>query len=201
VAAETPALQSAPREPFLPASRPADPTPSPAPAFVAPAFERPARKESIQELVAFGLAMAGAGIGIASLFLPWANEQGIGIGNYSIGAPPPNQWGWGMPSAAPFFLLSLLVLGAASGSDLSQAKIPHLAAPIRQVTDVVLPMILGGIYLGVFLLYLTLPGGHAYGSGTVVLFVAGCLLIAGAVTALFFPAKPDDADSATAGKV
>jgi hypothetical protein len=140
------------------------------------------------------LAAAGAAIGIASLFLPWASEQGIGIGNYSIGAAPPNQWGWGMPSAVPLFLLSLLVLGAAAGSDKSQARLPHLATQIRQVTDLVLPLILGGLYLGVFLLYLTLPGPHAYGVGTVILFLAGCLLIAGGITTLFFPAKPGATD-------
>jgi hypothetical protein len=145
---------------------------------------------------------AGAVLGIASLFLPWANEQGIGIGNYLVSGwkGTPDQWGWSMPSAVPLFLISLLMLGAASGSDISQARLPNLAAQIRQVTDIVLPMILGGLYLGVFLLYLTLPGPHAYGVGTVVLFLAGCLLIGSGVTSLFFPSRPGDADTGGAGR-
>jgi hypothetical protein len=159
--------------------------PAQIPAF-APAADKPVRKESVTELIAFGMVAAGAVLGIASLFLPWANEQGIGIGNYSIHTPPPDQWGWGMPSAGPLFLLSILVLGAAAGSDRSQARLPNLAAAIRQVTDLILPMILGGLYLGVFLLYLTLPGPHAFGVGTVILFFGGCLLVGGGVTAVFF---------------
>jgi hypothetical protein len=176
----------------LPPRAPAVPPAPPSLAF-APAAEKLFLKESVPELIAFGLEAAGAVLGIASLFLPWANEQGIGIGNYSIGAPPPDQLGWGMPSAVPLFLISLLILGAASGSDISQAKLPDLAAQIRQVTDIVLPMILGGLYLGVFLLYFTLPGPHAYGVGTVVLLLAGCLLIASGVTSLFFPPKAGEA--------
>ncbi|HEX7491994.1 MAG TPA: hypothetical protein VF337_09865 [Candidatus Limnocylindrales bacterium] len=178
---------------------PALPPASPIAAFT-PAAEKPVRKESIPELIAFGLAVAGAALGIASLFLPWANGQGIGIGNYSTHTPPPDQWGWGMPSAVPLFLLSLLVLGAVSGSDVSQARLPHLASPIRQVTDLILPLVLGGLYLGVFLLYFTLPGSHAYGVGTVILFLAGCSLIGGGVTALFFPPEPGGADTNRAGR-
>jgi hypothetical protein len=173
---------------WAPAAQP----PFPA-ALVALAAGKPVRKESIPELIAFGLVAAGSVLGIASLFMPWANQQGIGIGNYSLGTPPPDQWGWGMPAALPLFLTSLLMVGAAAGSDASQVRLPNLAAPIRQVTDLILPMVLGGLYLGVFLLYLTLPGPHAYGSGTVVLCLGGCLLIGGGVTALFFPPKSADA--------
>jgi len=36
-----------------------------------PALDQPARKESTQALVAFGLIAAGSLIGMASLFLPW----------------------------------------------------------------------------------------------------------------------------------
>jgi hypothetical protein len=64
---------------------------------------------------------------------------------------------------------------------------------IRQVTDLIMPMVLGGLYAGVFLLYLTLPDG--YGVGASILFVAACLLISGGVITLFFPpemaASPD----------
>jgi len=151
-----------------------------------------ARKETTQELVAFGLVVAGAGSGIASLFLPWAGSVGIGIG--STGSPPPNDWGWDMPAAIPLFLLSALVLGTASGSDRAQVRLPNFATLIARVTDLVLPMILGGLYLGVFLLYLTLPWGC--GGGVFGILLGSGLLIAGGVVTLFFP---PDAASGTAG--
>ena len=146
---------------------------------------KPARKESTQALVAFGLVTAGAVIGMASLFLPWANNVGIGIGNYSKGSPPPNQWGWGMPTAWPLFLLSVLILGAASGNDRAQERLPRLAPVIVKVTDLIMPMILGGLYLGVCLLYVTLSTG--YGLGILALLVGAGLLVGGAVVTLFFP--------------
>ncbi len=146
---------------------------------------KPARKESTQALVAFGLVTAGAVIGMASLFLPWANNVGIGIGNYSKGSPPPNQWGWGMPTAWPLFLLSVLILGAASGNDRAQERLPRLAPVIVKVTDLIMPMVLGGLYLGVCLLYVTLSTG--YGLGILALLVGAGLLVGGAVVTLFFP--------------
>jgi len=143
----------------------------------------PARKESMQELVAFGLVAGGAATGIASLFLPWANALGIGVG--ATGSPPPNQWGWGMPAAIPLFLLSVLVLGAASGSDRAQERLPNLTLIITRITDLILPMILGGVYLGVFLLYVTLPWG--FGGGVFGVLLGAALLMVGAVVTLFFP--------------
>jgi hypothetical protein len=150
-----------------------------------PTSDAPARKESTQELVSFGLVVAGAAIGIASLFLPWANGYGIGIGNYQSGNAPPNQWGWGAPAGIPLFLIGVLALCAVSVSARAQARVPNFAPVIRQVTDLIMPMVLGGAYVGVFLLYLTLPTG--YGVGAFILFVAACLLIAGGVITLFFP--------------
>jgi hypothetical protein len=147
----------------------------------------PAQKESIQALVAFGLVAAGAVVGMASLFLPWANSVGIGIGNYATSgsAPQPNQWGWGMPAGLFLFLLSGLVLGAVSGNDRAQERLPQLAPVIVKVTDLIMPMILGGLYLGVALQYLTLPSGC--GAGVFALLLGAGLLIAGAVVTLFFP--------------
>jgi hypothetical protein len=150
-----------------------------------PAGGTPAREQSTQALVVFGLVAAGAVIGIASLLLPWANSVGIGIGNYTTGTPPPNQQGLWMPAGLLLFLLSGLVLGAAAGNDRAQERLPKLAPVIVQVTDLILPMILGGLYLGVALLYLTLPSGC--GPGIFVLLVGAVLLIAGAVVTLFFP--------------
>jgi hypothetical protein len=146
----------------------------------------PARKESTQALVAFGLVAAGAVIGIASLFLPWASVNGIGVGTTGS-TPPPNQWGWGMPAGLLVFLLSGLVLGAVSGNDRAQERLPKLAPVIVKVSDLIMPMILGGIYLGVALLYLTLPWGC--GSGILALVVGAVLLIAGAIVTLFFPSE------------
>lgn len=181
--------------PIPPSLRPAPPIPSGAAGAPAPAAatEKPARKETPQELVAFGLVAAGAVAGIASLFLPWANDSGIGIGNYATSTPPPNQWGWGMPASLPLLLLSGLVLGAITGKDRAQERLPKLASYVGRVTDLVLPLILGGLYLGIFVLYVTLPSG--YGAGLTVLLGGAALMIAGALVALFAPpATPTNSD-------
>lgn len=186
--------------PYSASTTTAEPVPTPAPAAdemrptaaasasaIQPASRGQAGKESVPELVAFGLVAAGAAVGIASLFLPWANGNGIGIGNYAISSPPPNQWGWGMPASLPLLLLSGLMLGAITGKDRAQARFPNLALAIGRVVDVILALLLGGVYLGVFLLYVTLPSG--YGIGVAVLLLGGGLLIAGGVASLFFPAE------------
>lgn len=129
-------------------------------------------------------------MGLASFFLPWAGTTGIGIGTVATGAslPPPNQWAWAMPAAIPLFLLTALVLGAAVGSDRAQQRVPVLASTIARLTDIVLPMLLAGVFCGVGLLYMTLPYG--YGTGIFLLMAGGCLLLAGSIVALFFP-SPD----------
>jgi hypothetical protein len=156
----------------------------------------PARKESISELIAFGLVAAGAFIGIASLFLPWSGVTGIGIGTMSIaGSPPsPNQWGWAMPASLLLFVLSALVLAAAAASDRGQERFPRLASTIGRVTDLVLPMILGGLYLGVVLMYLTVPADYGPGLyvGQYALTLGAGLLIAGSVVTAFLPPRMDD---------
>ena len=152
---------------------------------LSPASDESARKESTLELVAFGLVAAGAVVGLAGLFLPWATGDGIGIGNVQNAQPQANQWGLGMPAGILLFLLSGLVLGAASGSDRAKERLPNLAAIIGQVTDLIMPMVLGGLYLGVFLLYLTYPWG--FGLGVLSMLLGGGLLIAGAIVTLFFP--------------
>lgn len=144
-----------------------------------------AGKETAQELVAFGLVAAGGVVGIASFFLPWAGTTGIGIGTVATGdsLPSPNQWAWGMPAAIPIFLLTAMVVGAAVGSDRAQQRLPVLASIIARTTDLILPMLLAGLYFGVGLLYVTLPYG--YGTGIFLLMVGGCLLLAGSFVALF----------------
>jgi hypothetical protein len=159
------------------------PTATPAATPVA----KPARTEPVQQLVAFGLVASGGVLGIASFFLPWAGSTGIGIGTVAMaGSPPqPNQWAWGMPAAIPLFLLTGIVLAASAGSDRAQQQLPDLASVIKRVTDLILPMLLSGLYFGASLLYVTLPYG--FGTGIFVLSVAACLLVAGSIVALFFP--------------
>lgn len=171
--------------PAVAPSVPARPATSPA--------TQPARKESAQELVAFGLVAAGGVVGFASLFLPWAGSAGIGIGTVaSAGAPPQsNQWAWGMPAAIPLLVLTGLLLGAAAGSDRAQQQLPTLASVIARVTDVILPMVLAGLYFGIGLLYVTLPPQFGFGTGIVVLIGGACLLLAGSIVALFLPPGGD----------
>ena len=175
------------------AAPPLRPTSLPVPSGVAPTgvasvqATGAAGKESTQELVAFGLVAAGTVVGIASLILPWAASNGIGIGTTGS-SPPPNGSGWLMPASMPLFLLSGLVLGAASGSDRAKERLPNLAAIIGRVTDSIMPMVLGGLYVGVFLLYLTLPWGC--GMGAFALLFGGVLLLAGATVTLFSSPEP-----------
>ncbi len=146
-----------------------------------------ARKESLQELIAFGLVAGGAVIGMASMLLPWGNGiDGAGIGINAVHSRP-NEWGWSMPISIPLFLLSGLVLGAASGSDRAKERLPKLAPVIGQVTDMIIPMILGGLYLGVVLMAATYPWG--FGGGVLAMLLAAGLLIGGAVVTLFSPAE------------
>ena len=171
--------------------------PSPPAPKAIPRAAQPARKESATELVAFGFVAAGGVVGFVSLFLPWAGSSGVGIGTVaSAGSlPQPNQWAWGMPAAIPLVLLTGLTLGAAVGSDRAQQRFPSLAFVMGRVTDVILPMLLGGLYLGVGLLYVTLPPQFGFGTGILVLIVAAFLLLAGSIVSLFFPPGND----ATAG--
>ena len=206
--ASAPSWPPAPTWPPVPA--PVAPTPAPAwtPPPVAPPLQidRPAaapaaapiafpqgttsateHKDSVPELVSFGMVVGGAAVGIASLFLPWANAVGLGIGNYEASGQTatPNAWGWDMAAALPLLLISVLVLGAVAGSDVSQARLPKLAPIIRLVTDFVLPMLLGGLYLGVFILYGTLPNG--FGIGLIGVLLGACSLIGGCSITLFYP--------------
>jgi hypothetical protein len=163
-------------------------TPNTSPAPVATEVA-PARSEPVQELVAFGLSVAGAALGIASFFLPWTGATGIGVGTTSLanGTVATNQWAFAMPAGIPLLLVTALILGGMAGSDRAQVELPKFAPVIARVTDTVLPMILAGLYLGVVLLYATLPWG--YGIGLVVLLVAAGLLVAGSVVSTFFPSE------------
>jgi hypothetical protein len=200
VAPPTPAFVAAPApgplaEPSADRSA-AKPTATPAATPEATPEAGPARKEPVQQLVAFGLVASGGVLGIASFFLPWAGSTGIGIGTVAMAGSPSevNQWAWGMPAAIPLFLLTGIVLAASAGSDRAQQRLPDLASVIGRVTDLILPMLLGGLYFGVSLLYVTLPPSYGFGTGIFVLSVAACLLVAGSMVALFFP--PGDGSAA-----
>ena len=190
--------QTVPRSPFAAPVPPVVPTPPvvPHPQVAEGPESAPPRKESIPELVAFGLVAAGAFIGIASLFLPWSGVTGIGIGTMSIAGspPPPNQWGWAMPASLLLFVLSVPVLLAAAASDRAQERFPRFDSIIERVTDLVLPMILGGLYLGVILMYLTVPADYGPGLyvGQYALALGAGLLIAGAVVTVFLPPPMED---------
>jgi hypothetical protein len=193
VLAPAPAILASPVQATAVASTP-KPSGLPAPERpVTSTATQPARKESAQELVAFGLVAAGGVVGFASLFLPWAGSTGIGIGTVaSAGAPPQsNQWAWGMPAAIPLLVLTALLLGAAAGSDRAQQQLPALASVIARVTDVILPMVLAGLYFGVGLLYVTLPPQFGFGTGIIVLIGGGCLLLAGSIVGLFLTPGDD----------
>ena len=146
------------------------------------------RTESARELVPFGLCVAGAALGIASFFLPWTGVSGIGVGTTQAGAT--NQWAFAMPAGIPLLVLTALILAGIAGSDRAQLELPKLASAIGRVTYSILPMLLGGLYLGVVLLYVTLPSSFGYGMGIVVLLVAALLLVAGSVASIFFPSEP-----------
>lgn len=190
--------QTVPRSPFAAPVPPVVPTPPvvPSPPVAEGLESAPPRKESIPELVAFGLVAAGGFIGIASLFLPWSGVTGIGIGTMSIAGspPPPNQWGWAMPASLLLFVLSVPVLLAAAASDRAQGRFPSFGSIIGHITDLVLPMILGGLYLGVILMYLTVPADYGPGLyvGQYALALGASLLIAGAVVTVFLPPPMED---------
>ena len=192
-AAPAPAPIAVPARSASPFAVPPVAATAPRPPEATPAAATP--KESVQELVTFALVAAGVSIGIASLFLPWAGVTGIGIGTEMVpgSPPPPNQWGWGMPAGLPLFLLSLLVLVGAAGSDRIQARFPNLALVVSRVTDLILPIILGGLYLGVVLMYMTVPASYGPGLylGQFALLLGAGLLIAGAVVTVFFPPEKD----------
>jgi hypothetical protein len=169
--------------PVQPAAATVATTPQAAPAADAAA----APKESVRELLAFGLVAGGAVLGMASMFLPWGNGiDGAGIG-INAAHSSPNEPGWSMWIAIPILLLSALALGAAFGSDRAKVRLPKLAPIIGQVTDMIIPMILGGLYLGVVLMAATYPWG--FGGGVLAMLLAAGLLIAGAVVTLFSPTE------------
>jgi len=143
--------------------------------------------EPKNELAALALTGLGGALALISFFLPWANDIGLAIGTMGS-QPQAGAWAFDTPAGWPLFLITLLLMAGVVAGDKAQELMPVLAPTIRRLTEVVAPLALGSGLLGVALMYVTLPWGH--GVGPTVLAVGACLLIAGSMTALFFPSAP-----------
>jgi hypothetical protein len=137
------------------------------------------------QLVATCLVALGGASGVVSFFLPWASSNGWGIGVFG-NDPRPNAWAFDQPAGWALFLFTAILVTAALAGDKLGELLPGLAPTIRRLTEVAAPMILGGIYLGVTVVYWTVP--WSTGSGLGLFALAGCLLVAGSIVGLFFPA-------------
>jgi peptidoglycan/LPS O-acetylase OafA/YrhL len=79
-----------------------------------------------------------------------------------------------------------VLLAAILASDKLEELMPGLAPTIRRLTEVGVPMLLGGILLGVACSTRRCPGDAA--GGIALLVLGAALLIAGSIVGLFFPA-------------
>jgi hypothetical protein len=147
--------------------------------------------EPRNELAALALTGLGGALALISFFLPWAPDNGIAIGATG-NQPRPGAWAFDTPAGWPLFFITLLLLGSVAAGSKAQEVLPGLASTIGRLTEIVAPLVLGGGLLGVALLYLTLPWG--YGGGLVALTLGACLLVAGAIVALFFPSASPGED-------
>lgn len=137
------------------------------------------------ELAATGLTALGGALALVSFALPWAGDNGLGVGTVDS-HPRAGAWAFDTAAGWPLFLIAVVLLAAILASDRLEELMPALAPTIRRLTESAVPMLLGGILLGVGLLYLTLPWGC--GGGITLLTLGASLLIAGSIVGLFFPA-------------
>jgi uncharacterized Zn finger protein (UPF0148 family) len=135
------------------------------------------------ELAATGLTALGGAFALVSFFMPWAGQNGLGVGTVGL-----NPGSGALDSAAgwPLFAIVVVLLAAILATDKLEELMPGLAPTIRRLTEAAIPMFLGGLLLGVGLLYQTLPWGC--GGGIALLVLGAALLIAGSIVGLFFPA-------------
>ncbi len=110
------------------------------------------------ELAATGLTALGGALALVSFALPWAGDNGLGVGTVDI-HPRPDAWAFDTAAGWPLFLMAAVMLAVILASDKLEELMPGLAPTIRRLTESALPMLLGGILLGVGLLYLLLPWG------------------------------------------
>ncbi len=185
---------------------PAPQPPTAEPAAGTPSSAGPVRSDPItqwlaslsaqprNELAALVLTGLGGSLALIGFLLPWANDTGLAIGTMGAGGEQPQSgaWAFDTPAGWPLFLISLLLLACVAGGGRAQVLMPGLASAIGRLTEIVVPLALGSGLLGVVLLYVTLPWGH--GGGLIVLAVGACLLIAGSLTALFFPSATKEGD-------
>jgi hypothetical protein len=166
------------------------PAPAPVPARSQVIAERLASlsSEPRNELAALALTGLGGAMALASFFLPWAAANGMAIGSTSLRgeALRGGAWAFDTPAGWPLFLISLLLLAAVVAGDRLGDLLPGMAETLGVLTAVVAPLALGSGLLAVALMYLTLPWGC--GGGLVLLALGACLLVAGSMVALFFPA-------------
>jgi hypothetical protein len=135
------------------------------------------------ELAATVLTALGGTLALVSFFLPWAGANGLAIGTIDV-SPRPGAWAFDTPGGWPLFFLFGVLAASIVASYKLEELMPGLAPTIRRLTEVTVPMLLGGILLGVGLMYLTLPWGC--GSGPALLALGGAVLIAGSTVGLFF---------------
>jgi hypothetical protein len=141
--------------------------------------------EPKSELVATGLTALGGAIALVAFALPWTADNGLGVGTVDI-HPRPGAWAFDTAAGWPLFFIAAILLASILASGTLEELMPALAPTIRRLTEVVVPMLLGGILLGVGMLYLMLPWG--YGGGIGPLMLGAALLITGSIVGLFFPA-------------
>jgi hypothetical protein len=137
------------------------------------------------ELVATGLTALGGAFALISFLLPWTADNGLGVGTVDVN-PRPGAWAFDTAAGWPLFLIAAMLLASILASDKLEQLMPALAPTIRRLTEVAMPMLLGGILLGTALLYQTLPWGC--GGGITILALGAALLIVGSTVGLFFPA-------------
>jgi hypothetical protein len=136
------------------------------------------------ELAAMGLVAMGAAFAVVGFFMPWASPNGWSLA--VSGDPRPNAWAFDVSGGWTLFLISVALMALVLASDKLESFVPRFAPVIKRLTEVVAPLLLAGIYLGVFLLYRSAP--WPTGSGPDLLAIAACLLVAGAIVGLFNPA-------------
>ena len=88
--------------------------------------------------------------------------------------------------AAALFFVTAALMALVLGSDQLEELLPGVARVVRRLTETVAPMLLGGIYMGVAIVYRTVP--WQTGSGLSFLALGAVLLVAGSIVGLFFPA-------------
>ena len=138
------------------------------------------------ELVATGLTALGGAFALISFFLPWTADNGLGIGTIDL-HPRPGAWAFDTAAGWPLFLFAAILLASILASDKLEELMPGLAPTIRRLTEVAMPMLLGGVLLGAGLMYQMLPWGC--GGGIALLLLGAVLLIAGSIVGLFYPAQ------------